>query len=164
MSDANYPLSVTLKAGQGHDSPWIVVYGHAPDEVQGKLEAIANGGLIEATINAANAFKAANNAAPLAPQGQEAQPQQAVPQQQSPWGQPTQQAAASVAQSHAQRPQPQFGGPQNGTPHPTGQQCPACGNVVQYKAFTSKAGKDFKMWTCPNQRSKGDGHYSEFIK
>lgn len=36
--------------------------------------------------------------------------------------------------------------------------------VAATPAFTSKAGKDFKMWTCPNQRSKGDGHYSEFIK
>lgn len=161
MSSDGYPLSITLKAGQGYDSPWIVVYGHAPDEVQGKLEAIANGGLIEATINAANALKAANNAASLAPQGQEAQPpQQAAPQQQSPWGAP-----AAQQQAPQQQPQQNYGGgPQNGTPHPTGQQCQACGSVVQYKAFTSKAGKDFKMWTCPNQRSKGDGHYSEFIK
>lgn len=158
MSDSNYPLSITLKAGTGYDSPWIVVYAHTPDEAEQKLQAVANGGLIEATVNAANALKAANNAAPLAPQGQEAQQPQAqpVPQQapQSAWGQ----------QAPQQQPQGGFGGPQNGSPHPNGQQCTQCGSVLQYKAGTSKAGRVYKMWTCPNGRSRDDGHVTEFIR
>lgn len=41
--------------------------------------------------------------------------------------------------------------------------CDKCGEVVVYKQITSKAGKRFELWTCPNQKSRGDGHHSEFI-
>lgn len=158
MSQEGFALSATLKGGTGFDAPWVVVYGNTPDEVEGKLRGVIQTGLIEATVEAANALKAANNAGPLAPQGQEAVQQ--APAQQAPpapaqpqgWGQ----------QAPQQQPAPQAG-PVNGTPHPEGKTCPACGQVVQYKAFTSKAGRDFKLWSCPNQRQKGDGHFSEFI-
>lgn len=158
MSESNFPLSVTLKGGTGYDAPWIVVYGHTPDEVTEKLAGVANGNLIEATVTAANALRAANNASPLAPQGQEAQQQapvqQAAPQQQNPWGQ-QQQAAPPQQQSG--------GGPQNGTPHPEGKQCQQCGAVLQFKQVNRKSdNRTFKFWSCPNGRSKGDGHTSEF--
>lgn len=154
----DYALSITLKAGQGYDSPWIVVYGNAPDEVQGKLEAIANGGLIEATINAANALKAANNAAPLAPQGQEAQPpQQAAPQQQSPWGAP-----AVQQQAPQQQPQRGGGGGGHGQQHPEGKQCSQCSTVLEFK--TTGNGK--KKWQCPQWRwnnGNPNGHDVEWV-
>lgn len=160
MTDV-FPIKATFKSGQGYDAPWLTLDATDPADLNTKIQGLLQADSVAAVIELANAFKAANNAAPLAPQGQEAQPpQQAAPQQQSPWGAP-----AAQQQAPQQQPQQNYGGgPQNGTLHPTGQQCQACGSVVQHKAFTSKAGKDFKMWTCPNQRSKGDGHYSEFIK
>lgn len=159
-----HSLSVTLKGGTGFDSPWIVVYGDSPSEVEGKLREI--GGVVTATIEAANALKAANNAAPLLSQGQEAQAAPAPVQQQTTpagWGQSAEPVPTWAAQSaQPQAPQQSFG-PQNGSPHPEGKQCQQCGQVVQYKAFTSKAGKPMKLWTCPNQRQRGDGHASDFI-
>jgi hypothetical protein len=142
MSDSNHALSVTLKGGEDFDSPWIVVYGNAPDEVAAKLEAVVNGGLIEATVIAANALKGANNAAPLLPQGQEAQQQApAQPAQQQPWGQqpPVQQQA----------PQQQGGGNRfGGQQHPEGKQCEVCSNVLELK--TTGNGK--KKWQCSQWR------------
>lgn len=155
MSDAAFPLSVTLKGGRDFDAPWIVVYGHAPDEVQSKLEAIANGGLIEATINAANALKGANNAAPLLPPGDPAAPQQPAQQapQQSAWGQQPQQQQA-----------PQSGRQQNrygGELHPEGKQC-HCGKVLEKKKTQSGKAK----WQCPDWRwnnGNPNDHAQEWI-
>lgn len=156
------PIKATLKAGQGYDAPWLTVDASDPVDLKTKLDGLGSSAAFESLVNAANLLKGANNAAPLLQGGEQAQPapQQAPaqPVQQSPWGgqQPAQQAAS--------QPQGGFsGGPQNGQPHPEGISCPACGSAVLYKEFTSKAGKDFKLWACPQQRSKGDGHYSKFI-
>lgn len=150
MAQDGYPLSVTLKAGTGFDSPWIVVYGTTPDEVQAKLEAV-HGGLIQATIEAANALKAANNAAPLLAGGQPAPQATPNPPQNGGWSQPAQQQAP---------PQQHGGGVRL---HPEGKACGMCNSVLQFKEVNRKSdGKTFKFWTCPNQRSRDDGHGSEF--
>ncbi|WP_181641720.1 hypothetical protein, partial [Nocardioides massiliensis] len=44
-----------------------------------------------------------------------------------------------------------------------GKVCGGCATPIQFKSFTAKSGKAMRMWTCPNQRSKDDGHFSEFI-
>lgn len=42
--------------------------------------------------------------------------------------------------------------------------CSLCSAPVQFKTITAKAtGKQFDLWACPNQRTKGDGHHSEFV-
>lgn len=160
------PLKATLKAGRDYDAPWLTVDGADADDLTFKLNAIANGGLTEALVNAANTLKAVNSAAPIA--ADVASPPQAAPAQPQGWGQPATPAPAPVAEPTWASAQPQqqaaqFGGPANGSPHPEGVRCQGCGTPVQYKAFTSKAGKNLKMWTCPQQRSKGDGHFSEFV-
>ena len=159
MSQEGFSLSATLKGGTGYDAPWIVVYANDPNELKAKLSGIAEAGVLQATVDAANLLKGANNAGPITGPAQQAPPQAAPapqPVQQQPWGQqapsPTQQPAQQAA-----------GGPVNGSPHPEGKQCTQCGSVLQWKAFTSKAGKNLKMWTCPNGRSQGDGHVSEFV-
>lgn len=149
MSD--YALTVTLKAGKDYDAPWVVVYGNTPDEVEQKLSNL--GGLIEATVEAANLLKAANNAAPLVSGGPDAYPTpapQAPVQQpaQGGWGQPAQQQAA----------------PQQGSRlHPEGKAC-GCGNVLNYKSVNRKSdGKQFNFWECPARQGKNDTqHISEF--
>lgn len=150
MSQDGKDISVTLKAGKDYDAPWIVVYGNHPDEVKQKLEAMS--GLIEATVNTANHLKGVNAGAALP-----AVAQQAPPQQQA-WGQQPQAPAQQPQQWQAPAPQQQSG-PRL---HPD-ITCGSCGSRVAFKTITSKAsGKSFDLWSCPNQRSKGDGHYSEF--
>lgn len=46
--------------------------------------------------------------------------------------------------------------------HPEGLKCDSCGSVVVYKKI-AKGNRTFELWTCPNQRSRNDGHHSEFI-
>lgn len=148
--DAN--LVVTLKAGTGYDSPWIVVRGDNPDDVTNKLNGL--GDLISATVTAAELFKGAGNAAPLTvPQQPQVSPVQVSPQPVSNgWGgQPQQQQA----------PQQQGGLPQVRL-HPEGLAC-NCGRTLEYKEVNRKSdGKQFKFWTCPAQQKRDDGHRSEF--
>jgi len=47
--------------------------------------------------------------------------------------------------------------------HPEGKKCDKCSEAVVYKEIRTKAGKTYKLWSCPNQSAKGDGHHSEFI-
>lgn len=149
MSDNSHSLSVTLKGGASYDSPWIVVYGDGPAEVSEKLKNL--GDLVEQTVITANLLKVANNAAPLmenAPQGTVlSQAPQLAPQKT--WGQ--QAPAAPQANS----------GPVDGAVHPT-DVCQSCGQQPRFKNITAKSGKQFQLWSCPNQRQRGDGHYSEF--
>lgn len=146
MSDNSHSLSVTLKGGTGYDSPWIVVYGDDPAEVSEKLKNL--GDLVEQTVITANLLKGANNAAPLAPGGAEAAPP-AAPAPQKTWGQ----SAPAAPQAN--------NGPVDGAVHPT-DVCQACGQQPRFKNITAKSGKQFQLWSCPNQRQRGDGHYSEF--
>lgn len=152
-----HSISATLKAGRDFDSPWVVVYGDTPDEVEFKLKNL--GGVLDATVQAAAELRTLQLAtselgatqvqAPAAPAQQPAGWQASPAQAQPSWSQPAP-AAAAPAQPGVQY-------------HPEGVKCPVDGNVVQFKQITSKAsGKSFQLWTCPNQRSKGDGHYSEF--
>lgn len=140
---SEYALSVTLKAGTGYDSPWIVVYGNDPGEVTTKLNAITSGALVQATVEAANALKAANTAAPLLAHSEPAAQQAAPVPTQNGWGQqPPQQVHRGGGQPY----NPQGGG--NAVTHPEGKSCDACGQVLVYKKTSS--GK--ATWRCEQWR------------
>lgn len=160
---SEHSLSATLKAGTDFDSPWVVVYGNTPDEVEFKLRNLS--GVLEATVQAAAELRALHQVGPGAG-GQVVEVQQAAPQapaQPQGWNTSPAEQAPSWAAGQQQAP-PQQQAPAGVRLHPEGVQCPADGNVVQFKQITSKkTGKSYQMWTCPNQRSKDDGHYSEFV-
>jgi hypothetical protein len=151
VSEDTSDLTVTLKAGTGYDVPWIVVRGDNPADVLMKLNGLDD--VIAATIDAANKLKAANAVAPIVQGGSVAQatvPEQ--PQASNGWGSSPAAAQQNVA--------PQNNGVRY---HPEGKLCPSCNAGVIFKEITAKSsGKTFQLWTCPNQRSKGDGHFSEF--
>lgn len=79
-----------------------------------------------------------------------------VPQQSDPWGQPPVQPTQPVVVHQ------QSGGAQ--LLHPEGKQCQACGTVLAWKQFNRKSdNKLMKMWSCPNGRSRDDGHTTDFV-
>ena len=156
MSDL--PIKATLKAGAGYDAPWLTVDAHDPSDLELKLNAIANGGAPQALIEAANALKAANNAAPLlggnivtggpndaslrlVPPVQ----QQPDPQQAGGWGQ--QQTQGTPPPQQFQQPQQQ-GFTRPATTHPEGKACDACNAPLEYKKTSSGKG----TWRCPSWR------------
>lgn len=68
-----------------------------------------------------------------------------------------QQAAANIAAAFPQAtPAPQAAPRQAPTGAPPGQQAPLCdhGYARVYKSGVSKAGKPYKMWSCPADRSE----------
>lgn len=162
---SEYSLSCTLKAGTDYDSPWVVVYGNTPGEVEAKLR--DTGGLIAAVVEAANTLKATWALGPVqsAPasntveviQHQQApiqqQVQQAAPQG---WGQPQQ----PVQQQAPAAPQ-QAVGKYGAQLHPEGKQC-HCGQVLQYSLTRTNKGQ-FK---CPAYRYNNgnpNGHDLEWV-
>lgn len=145
------PIKLTLKAGAGYDAPWITVDAADPSDLGFKVAALNDGELLQNVIDLANVLKAANAIGSSAPVAAPAAPT-AVPASAPGWAQPAQ-AAAPVAPP--QQPAVRF--------HPEGILCSSCNAGVIFKQIQSKAsGKTFQLWTCPNQKSKGDGHYSEF--
>lgn len=152
MSEETAPLVVTLKGGKDYDAPWIVVRGTNPDDVTNKLRSL--GDVVAATIEAAELFKGAGNAAPiLAPHPQAAAVQQQAPQQQGWGGQPQQQAAPPQNQGGGGR----FG---NKPKHPEGKAC-HCGNVLELNKTQSGKTK----FQCPDWRwnnGNPNGHDMEW--
>lgn len=147
MSEDTSDLTVTLKAGSDFSAPWIVVRGDTPEDVAFKLRNLDT--VIEATLEAAGLFVAGRalgkptQEAPVAPPTEQ-------PKQQG-WGQ-----SPAAQQQNAAPPQ------QGPKLHPT-DTCGVCGQRPQEKdVFRRSDNKKFEFWTCPNQRSRGDGHYSEF--
>ena len=138
MSEA--PLKATLKAGSDYSAPWLTVDGNSPEELEQRLRAIAAGGLTQHLIEAANALKAANNAAPLLANAEPApQPEQPAP---NGWGQ----SAPSPQQAQSQQPRQQ-GWQAPATTHPEGLAC-HCGKPLEYgKTRTNKG-----QWKCPDYR------------
>lgn len=153
---SEHSLSVTLKAGTGYDSPWVVVYGDSPAEVEGKLSDID--GLLKAAVTAGATLRSLHTlesgGVPATPIAQEPAPQAAPAQQAGGWSNSPQQAAPAWSGAN------QGGALQAGSPHPEGLTCPSCGQGVVYKLAK---GGSLKMWTCPSQRAKNDGHFHKWI-
>lgn len=154
MSEDTAPLVITLKAGTGFDSPWIVVRGSNPEEVVSKLNSLD--GVIEATLEAAGLFTAQRSLGGKQQQA-EAPPTEPAPQQrQQGWG--TTPAAAQQGAAPAQPPRSKFGGQL----HPEGKTCEICPNVLEKKQTSS--GKN--VWRCNDWRwgnGNPNGHTNIFI-
>lgn len=154
MSEDTAALTVTLKASGGYDSPWIVVRGDNPDEVANRLRSLD--AVIEATHEAAGLFAAGRLAQGNIVTGTAQDttlPPTSQPAQQG-WGQ-----TPAAQQQTQQNAAPAQQGPKL---HPT-DTCAACGQRPQEKDVWRKSdNKKFEFWTCPNQKSRDDGHYSAF--
>lgn len=141
----------TLK-GDGSAS-WLVVHGETVDETQALLDDALKGPLFQTVAEAstllAGATKVANGL-----------PAQGAPQQSAPVQDQRQQVQQNPQQNQWQQQNspPANGSGFNGTPHPQGKVCQMCGAGI-----VGKQPREKRMWTCPNQRSKGDGHYVEWI-
>lgn len=137
------PFTITLKGGKDFSDPWLVIRANTAQEAAGLLRQL--GDLPQAVVEASNFFHATNNAAPLLPN---------APQQQAPV---PQQQTAPPGWAPAPQPQAQPAG------HPEGKVCESCSSALQFKSGTSKAGKGYKLWACPNNRSRNDGHTVSFV-
>lgn len=144
---------VTTLKGDG-SAPWIVVHTETAAENEQALTEVM-GGLLQTATEAsallAGATRVSNGLGPNAPAN-------STPPQNQWQGNQRQ----NVQQNQGQQSQaPSYGqqaGGFAGTPHPEGKQCPMCGAGI-----VGKQPREKRMWTCPNQRSKGDGHYVEWI-
>lgn len=167
MSDNELPR-ITLKGGAGYEAPWITVPFSDVEAAKSHLLAIQSSGLLEAVAQTAELFRGVVSAGPLLPERQSPVPDPTlsggqVGPPQGAWGTVTGQGFQPAQQGQqwqsGQAP-PQQQGPEL---HPEGLRCQSCGGFVQKKNLTRKSdNKAFSLWTCPNQRSKGDGHFSEF--
>lgn len=144
------PLKATLKSGTGYDAPWLTVDADTPAELEQRLRGIIDSQVLETVAEAAGIFRATQLTTPQAPAQQRLNP---LPADGEGIGQRPQQQSQGWGAAQQQQPQN----------HPEGKPCGQCGAVLQYKVVNRKSdGKQFRFWACPNQRSRDDGHTTEF--
>jgi len=160
---SDLPIKTTLKAGTGYDAPWLTVDANDPSDLEFKLRALIESPALGLVIEAANALKAANTAAPLlggnsivTGGGHDAS---LLPGAQAYGSPPSHQVAPASATASApnggwgqqqaapQQPQQQ-GFTRPATTHPEGKACEACGKPLEYKKTSSGKG----TWRCPEWR------------
>ena len=148
VDDEEITYTTSLKGDGG--APWVVVRSATAQQHMLDLSALDQELL--AMVNRVNASLA--NAYRNAGQQTQAPPQNPgwqnnpLPQNQQPANQP--QHSAFV-----------------GTPHPEGKTCPKCyAPVVGKEIVSTKTGtpKTHRLWSCPNNQAKNDGHYQEWLK
>jgi hypothetical protein len=146
----------TLK-GDG-SAPWVVAHGEEVHDAERLIEDSLKGSFFQTVAEASTLFsaavKVANGFDPNAP----AEPNVTNDGYRTGGGKPPYQQRQQVGQNqqgnYNNNQQSSF----NGTPHPEGKTCPMCNAPI-----VGKQPKVKKMWTCPNQRQNGDGHYVEWI-
>ena len=161
MTDENIegpeaPFTVTLKGGAGFEAPWLVLRATSAEDAVALLGEAVMAELPEKIAEFAADFRAkAGAGAPSATGAQRG------------GSSPSQVSAAPRgrrASSGASAPQRQQARQQDDVEyHPEGLQCDECGEPIRLKAGTSKAGRAYEVWTCPNQARKGDGHFSQYV-
>lgn len=143
----------TLK-GDG-SAAWAVVHADTVEEAERLIDDALKGSffqtLAEASTLLAGATKVANGMPPQSAAGATAANGFAGPQDR-------QQVQQNPAQNQWNNPPAQGSATFAGSAHPQGKTCPMCGAGI-----VGKQPREKRMWTCPNQRSKGDGHYVEWI-
>ena len=170
-----YPLKVTIK-GDGA-APWITAAGMDGKSTNELLNDVSESGLLQTAaevsallsgaVRAVNALGAAGNAGPGAGAGVQSAPAGGPPS-------PGPQGATPAAPSYPQQgmayqvpPVPQAPPSFNGAPHPEGLVCQKQNEYGQLVCGAPVIGKQTKtnkrLWTCPNQTAKGDGHYVQWL-
>lgn len=144
------PFTVTLKQGAGFESPWLVLRGSSAEDVVALLgEAQLNElprliGEFAASFRGEAGAASQSTSAPARSSGTPSRSQAAPRRGAAPQSQP----AGDVEY------------------HPEGLTCGAngCGKAIYLKTGTSKAGNEYQVWTCPDQRQKNDGHFSDYVR
>ena len=164
MSDAEdfqgpeAPYTITLKGGAGFEAPWLVLRATSAADAVALLGEAVVAELPEKIAEFAGDFRAKNGAAPA---GAGARTTGSPSRSGAPRGGQSTQRRGAAPQSQQQS-QSQSAPAGDTEFHPEGVTCSVDGEVVVYKEINSR-GKKYELWVCPNQRSKGDGHFSEFI-
>lgn len=147
------PYTVTLKGGAGFESPWLVLRATSAEDAIALLAEATLNELPEKIAEFAADFRAKSGAAPSA--GGDRSSGTSSPRS----GRPSTRAQGAQRGAAPQNQRAQ----QDVEYHPEGLQCDACGEPVFLKSGTSKAGRKYELWACPNQQRKGDGHTADFI-
>lgn len=138
---------------------WIVVHAETATEAE-RLLSEATGGLLQTAAEVGQLLTATIQAGKTVGAGA---PVQHQTQQGNDWmGNPAQIQDWQTGQQPAQ---PAWQGNQNqqvtgfvGSQHPEGKRCTLCGTVL-----VGKQPKIKRMWSCPNQKARDDGHTVEWI-
>ena len=135
MSDNQTGVTVTLKAGPGFESPWIVIHAESVADAKAQINQGEFAELAERTVAAAEFFRAAHNVKSGLAANEP--PQRAAPavQQQQSWSQ------QGSGQTQQQAPA------QSGE----GKRC-AHGEMTYREGVGKGSGKPYKAYFCPAPR------------
>lgn len=153
---------VTTIKGDGA-APWIVIHAETAAESE-RLITEALGGLVQTASEAGQLLTATVQASKTVGRQETQVPQEKPAFDWNKVGNPAPPPQQDWQQS--QQSQAPTGGGWNagqgngfvGSAHPEGKRCTLCGSVL-----VGKQPKIKRMWSCPNQRAKDDGHAVEWI-
>lgn len=149
------PYVITLKGGAGFESPWLVLRAQSAEDAVALLAEAKVAGLPKLIGEYAADFRgeagAGTPSASGGARGGSPSPQRAS----APRGR---QASSGASAPSNQNADVEY--------HPEGLTCGAngCGKAIYLKTGTSKAGNEYQVWTCPDQRQKNDGHFSDYVR
>lgn len=146
------PFTITLKGGAGYEKPWLVLRAASAEDAVALLGEAHSAELLDRIAEYAAEFQGKTGAAAPSAAGTKSGGSPSSPRGASSRGSSSRGAAAPKSQQQSS----------DVEYHPEGVTCPVDNEVVVYKEINSR-GKKYELWVCPNQRSKGDGHFSEFI-
>lgn len=161
MSDKDFegpeaPFTVTLKGGGGFDAPWLVLRAASAEDAVALLGEAAANELLERIAEYAVSFQEKVSGGSSTPKEKETSSRSS--------GSSARSGGSSRGSRKPAQPEP-AGDDEELEFHPEGLECDkrGCDGRVHYKKIKSGSGKVFELWVCEHQRSKGDGHFSEFI-
>lgn len=151
MSDHSAKLTATLKAGQGFDSPWIVLYADTPQDLVNLLDAVHLTGLGTKVATVAKGFQAEYAVSELGTQ--HVATETTAPQ-----------APAAVPSAPAQTV------PNTALPHDGGGATAPAGKTCKHGPMTfrngtsKKTGKPYSAYFCPSPQGTPDQCSPEFVR
>ena len=171
MEDVEAPYSASFKTSPGFEAAQITVRGNTADELLGRLEELREAEGFQAVVDFNNTLQAVNVMS-LPDEPEEKKEEKPAGRGRGSSSRGGNKSGGSRGGSGSSRGGSRGSSDDNKSRseiadedlHPEGITCDkrGCDGRVHYKEIDSR-GNHYELWVCEFQRSKGDGHYSEFI-
>ena len=170
IEDVEAPFSVSFKTSPGFEAAQLTVRGNNADELLARLNDLNEAGGMQEVVDFNNLLQAANRAsAPEEPEEEKEEKKSSGRGRGSSRG-GNSRGGSSGGNRGGSRGSSRGNDRQSRSEideddlHPEGLTCDkrGCDGRVHYKKIENNRGT-YELWVCEYQRSKGDGHFSEFI-
>ena len=169
IEDVEAPFSVSFKTSPGFEAAQLTIRGNTADEILGRLDDLREAEGMQQVIDFNNLLQAANvMSQPDEPEDEKKEEKKSSRGSSSSRGGSRGGSGGGRGGSRGSSRGNDRGNSRSEIDeedlHPEGLTCDkrGCDGRVHYKKIENNRGT-YELWVCEYQRSKGDGHFSEFI-